>query len=792
MEQRKKLGIVLAVTCINVAVSAAGVSLVENGRAVAEIVLPEKAIPAESFAAKELSDHVKLISGVPLNVVKSPTGAAKTVIRLGRASNLGLNGFKRNWAKVVVVEGAVDIVGVDGTGLVPSGNTACGTLFGVYEFLERELGVRWLWPGELGTYYRRSKDVSAKVGEREIHPLSFAEWRQCGDANTPGWNDRNNANRYYANERLWLRRHRFVVADGLAQGHGFTEHWEKYGKEHPEWFNMLPDGTRRPDPLEGNGRQDLITLCTSNPDTVKMVVDGWKMKNPDAPINANENDARGKCCCTGCLAADENPDPEGTLKRARTEFEARNPKWPKELGELAIRYAKFYRAVLDEGRKVRPDCRVIGQVYANYAEPPPKGSVKLDPAIVLRFCPPVMYPWTPEKVSYYKRVWSGWSDTGASIMFRPNFTLDGHSFPLMYYRSYAECMDFAWKHGVVAVDMDSLLGVYGANGLTTYVIAQKISSPEETVKEMEDDYFAAFGSSEPVMRSICRRFLEASERGYVVDDAEKDQIEGGGFADFMLRAYRVFPQEMMRTTLDELGAAIRAEKDTLVAKRLDFVRIGLVDAAMVQKTQRGFVKFKGMKKESTAGRHFEAVALTGGEGDKTEFVSSYRQLMKFRRDHEPLGYINPTRMAYLEGRHWPRYYGVAGPEAIELGGWELKLDPDKDAPVVWKLIGGVRYAPKGYDKVCWYRCRFSVDAPTKHQRFVFGGIDGLPVVYLNGEMVLEKHPVADPAMAWCATFPVDVTGKLKKGENELLVRIDKRLPGRRGIYAPVFLDTVDR
>ena len=31
-------------------------------------------------------------------------------------------------------------------------NTSAGTLFGVYEWLDHDVGVRWLWPGELGTY----------------------------------------------------------------------------------------------------------------------------------------------------------------------------------------------------------------------------------------------------------------------------------------------------------------------------------------------------------------------------------------------------------------------------------------------------------------------------------------------------------------------------------------------------------------------------------------------------------------------------------------------------------------
>ncbi len=766
------------------------VPLVEDGTACAEIILVEGSLPAEDFAAMELIEHVRLVSGAQLKILHKPSGVMKTVIRLGRAAKTDLAGCKNNWAKIVVADGTIDIAGVDGTGPVPrSDRTACGTLFGVYEFLERELGVRWIWPGELGTFYRPLKSVSARVGAREIRPFAFTRWRHYGDRNRPGWANVANADRYYENERLWLRRHKFVSADSLSLGHAFTEAWQTQGKGPPGYFHLLPDDTRRPDPFEGGGRPDLVTLCTSNPKTVDMVVDAWKAAGGREPINANENDSRGKCCCPNCLRANGCDDPVGTLKRAKAAFDSKDPGWAKELGSQSLRYARFYRSVLDAGRKVDPDCRVIAAVYANYSDPPPPGSVKLDPAIILRFCPPLMYPWTPEKVAYYKRVWSGWSDTGASIMSDPIFTLDGHNFPLLYYRPCVDCLDFERKHGVMSVDMDSLLGIYGANGLTHYAIAQKISHPEATVKELEDDYYAAFGSSEPVMRRVFERFREASERGFEVTEADKNQIEGGCFADFLLRSHRVFPQEMMRTALEELSAAIRAERDPLVVRRLDFVRIGLTDAAMVQKTQREFTKYTGFKKETVSGRHFESpgVSSIASEADsKAAFVKACRSLVRFRKDHEALGYVNPTPLAYYESRLWPRYYGETGPEAVELGDWELKLDPDKDGPADWTKIGKVRNAPGGYDKVCWYRCRFSVEDPAKFRRVVFGGILGQPVVYVNGKMLLDRHPVLTRSLAWCAT--VSVATDFRKGENELLVRMDREIPGQRGLFAPVFVD----
>ena len=41
-----------------------------------------------------------------------------------------------------------------------------GTLLGVYEILENDLGVRWLWPGELGTYVPRQSAVVLAARKR--------------------------------------------------------------------------------------------------------------------------------------------------------------------------------------------------------------------------------------------------------------------------------------------------------------------------------------------------------------------------------------------------------------------------------------------------------------------------------------------------------------------------------------------------------------------------------------------------------------------------------------------------
>jgi len=734
-----------------------------------EIVLPVDANSVERFAAKELSEHWLKATGEKVETVTNATGAARWTFRLGRAAALDLSGLGVNDGRVSVsADGIVEIAGVDGNGEAMNASTSAGTLFGVYSFLERKFGVRWLWPGEIGTVCPKVERVELSAGAWTVRHMAFSTWRAVADVKSPGWSDKSAARRFYADQSLWLRRHRFSTCDRLAKGHAFTTLFNECGRAHPEWFNELPDGTRRCDPLYFGGRADLVSLCASNGDLVREIVRRWAAKDPSDVINGNENDTAGKCCCADCLAADAVGDDAGRRAIAAAAFAAKSNNWWRVLGSVSTRYASFWKALLEEGRKARQDCRVIGCIYANYSDPPVSGTI-LGKDVILRFCPPVMYPWTDEKVEYFKNVWRGWSATGASLMMRPNFTLDGHNFPLAYYRRYADCHDFARSHGLAAVDMDSLTGTFGANGLTTYVIASKNSSPDRALVALENDYFGAFGSSSSVVRDLYAQFERASEAGFAVMGPD-DTIEGGRYSDFMLSAYRVFPPAMLEDACSRLAAVRAAEKDGLVARRLAFVEAGLRDALLVLKAQRGFATYQKTH-------------------DSRSFSKAYAELLAFRKDNEGKGYLNLASVDYFESRHWPRHLAMLGPDARELEGWELNLNPDRTVGR-WEPQKSLHHWRADYSGVGWYRCRFSLsdDDARRFGKLVFGAVDGRPTIYLNGKVVQEGHPIDDPGLAWRMPFAVSCSGAFRAGENELVVRIGKKARGRSGIHRPVYLE----
>ena len=107
------------------------------------IVTPQNPDPAETMAAKELQSTIEQISGVRLGIVDDTAAIDQREILVGAtslydASSLftaygarGEDGF---------------LLKADGGRLIIAGGSPRGTLYGVYAFLEEQLGCRWYTP----------------------------------------------------------------------------------------------------------------------------------------------------------------------------------------------------------------------------------------------------------------------------------------------------------------------------------------------------------------------------------------------------------------------------------------------------------------------------------------------------------------------------------------------------------------------------------------------------------------------------------------------------------------------
>ena len=422
----------------------------------------------------------------------------------------------------------------------------------------------------------------------------------------------------------------------------------------------------------------------------------------------------------------------------------------------------------------------------------------LNDRIIMRFCPPIMYPWTGEKVALFKKLWKGWRNAGVRLMHRPNYTLDGHNFPLMYYNEFAECFDFAVDNGLYASDMDSLTSVFGVNGITLYVIAAKHSQGKnKTVQDLENDYFSAFGNAAVAMRKFVKIMTEATQK---YRDGGSDTIEGGVYSSFYTVAGKIFTPQVMQDGFAALNEAEKlSQNDETTLKRIDFVRKGFEDCDLVLKVQEGFEKYQAT-----------------GEADM--FVKYLKQLNDFREKYEHFCYADKNTMVSLETRKWPRHLIMLGDNSFELKNWEIRFDPEQkgmeekwfsstdksfwqsistNAPwekqsvgLEWEKKHGKHF--KGFG---WYRCNFDLKNvnPNQQMKLTFGAIDGAAEIWLNGKKIHSREfPFKGDGNSWRLPFEVDVTGKLVSGNNHLCVRVEKHL-GVSGIWRPVFVScgTVD-
>ena len=455
-------------TCIN---TIATVRLTEKGKAVGTIVVPEKPLAVVDYAAKELQYHIKQASGAELPIVReNRSHPAQNCIYLGNcriAKGLEVDKLPSNAFIIEPENGNLILAGHDGNGYHLTISTRSGTLFAVYEFLDRYLGVKWLWPGKSGEVIPQNTNISIDVKKQRWIPqlINMELYRPAAFNSANGWKNKNNHKVFLKNQRIWERRHRFRMGQKVDRGHAFSKWWGKYGKSHPEFFNLLPNGKRQP--LPGNPNGSHISMCVSQPALHDFIIEKWQLKRKKMPginINACENDTPGLCTCSACKKWDA-PD----CKKVTLGYEGLPGRFNQRIINVSDRYAKFYLALLEKASKIDPKAKVFAYAYANYMQPPKV--TKLEKEITIGIVPASMYyPWDKEENKKFYKLWQGWSNTGASLFYRPNDTLMGHNMPLNYSHSLFEKFNFAYKRGMIGTFFDSLTGqVFNSRDFSLYV-----------------------------------------------------------------------------------------------------------------------------------------------------------------------------------------------------------------------------------------------------------------------------------------------------------------------------------
>ena len=605
-------------------------TLVEKGKPAAVIVLPDKPNPVAKYAAMELNDHIRLITGTELEVIsEKQLTSGKLPIFVGATSaaekaGLGQKKFdKEAWAIRSTPQALYLTGGENDQELMPFNNrkydfkeTAIhrkynginplarrGTLYSVTEFLQQVCGVRWLWPGELGTTFRAKStltipdDLNISGAPRFL----YRKWRIHGKLNRylmpefikgrtkvdPVLDQINFSQKaheaYFAAERRFIVRYQEGDSQPMPAPASHINDWYKQMKNtHPEFVAMNDAGERVPPP----GKPNVSRLCVSAPDLPQWWVEN-KWDGGDW-IGVGEADHRAFCRCKNCMEWDKPQDP--------------NHKYY----STSNRYLRFHKKIWELARKKNPKVKVAILMYMDYTHPP---TIEDDLSWIFgKFVPwgsgyASYYPMSKKELETIRQGWLGWGKRKATIHYRPNYLLSGYTIPALDVEQSGEMFRFGAKNGMVGFDFDSLSGYWATKGPMLYVHMRLSNDPDLTIETILNEYYSAFGPASGLIRKYFDHWIAVTKK-------VKKQI-GFRNADITAEIYTVDHFTESGKILEEAIKLAEKSQDKKHLERVKFIQLGWLHGRMC-------VEFGHLYKDNQF----------------NEARAKLNEIIKFRRKHE--------------------------------------------------------------------------------------------------------------------------------------------------------------
>jgi hypothetical protein len=264
--------------------------LAEGGTSAFKIVLAAGASPSTTYAAAELQQWLREMSGAELPIITADTApAGEHEIILGDASHPRLAALRADVDMATLGKEGY-ILRTAGPHLLIVGSGVRGALYGVYGLLEDHLGCRWFTPA-VSSIPKTPRLLLPQLDETKVPRLEYREpfVKDCFDGD---WCARNRVN---SNAATLVDKH-----GGKVSYYGFVHTFAElvppatYYREHPEYF-----------PLVGGQRLDGYTqLCCTNEDVVRIVTEGIRKRmreHPEATVfSVSQNDTGNYCQCPNC------------------------------------------------------------------------------------------------------------------------------------------------------------------------------------------------------------------------------------------------------------------------------------------------------------------------------------------------------------------------------------------------------------------------------------------------------------------------------------------------------------
>ena len=395
-----------------------GMVPLEDGRWLGALVIPPDATEAEQYAAWELQQFIRRMTGLTPGLEGRDETGEGVRIRVGRAVGE---------EKLALLQGRPQdsyLVAALGDDILLAGNNDRGTLYAVYDFL-RQQGCGWYTPGPLGEVVPQRSLLRTVQGERVEAPDWDVRglmkhgcdwdpsdvWRQWNTGDYLDWTVRNRLNAFWGSYALTLD---FGAWRGgshiIRTNHSWASFWMQDGQAvKPEWAPLVA-GERKP--LHVSRRPNLP--CTSNPEfrdrTVERILEFFR-ENPQAVVYgvSADDEPADWCECPQCRAQ----DPDGGAEPWRTD-ERGMP-----LISMTDRSLNYVNEVAGRVAQVFPDRIIEMYAYASTRQPPARERV--EPNVLIKYCLwPGAVPFgisardrTFPRVAELSRILDGWRQAGA-------------------------------------------------------------------------------------------------------------------------------------------------------------------------------------------------------------------------------------------------------------------------------------------------------------------------------------------------------------------------------------------
>ena len=583
-------------------------SLAKNGTATSLILVPKNATPLVVFAAAELQEHVKLCSGavlqveiegatqIPSDMTSIYLGACEATKQVGIdtatlmpqeyvmkhiGNSIFLVGYDKTGTTPLVL--AKDADGLLKRGALPGWYDEQGTLYAVYDFLERVCGVRWLAPGELGTVCPKNPTLIANA--LDIHRSPAFKTRATHVIEGIGMGKVLWGNPSGKEAWLYWCRQRIGGSRGGLANHSFYGYYDRFWEKNPknpavferECKEMFAKGYEGQPPQMCYTNKEFITQAVQD---AKDYFDGkgakYRAQTQGDYFSLVPMDGMTRICtCDNCTAL------------FNREFENS----PCYFNGIHSDYIfGFVNKVAKEIKKSHPDKYLATIAYQNYAYYPK--NERLESNISVQLCLNVRYWWYPLGKENDMRIYDSWVSKEKN---RPIYLWLYYCFP----EEFAIGNGFSCFPGFFAHTLDKQIKMFAKDGIKgaflngigeqvdTYLTFKLFDDPtldvDVLLKDFFDKYYGAAG--EPMLKLYL-----AIEEAYMnpvnlPDDIAKGLKETHETEEI---AWRCMGTEERMKKFAKLIAEAKTAKTTEVEAK----RIALFDEAVWQPMLKGKAKYE--------------------------------------------------------------------------------------------------------------------------------------------------------------------------------------------------------